>query len=234
MRFFGVAALKKDLAYEFIKNKILQGDFQPNSAIDVKKITETLNISRTPVNKALRQLEDEGYLEIVPQVGVFVKQQDFQEVYEKMLLCAQIDALLTEHAAQKIGDKELYQLKEILNKMENPEITPDKYDELNVNFHRIIVWASGLSYIITHAKKLWDYLTYISNRYELFSGTSRKQSLTEHWMIYFALKEGNSQLAKNLMEKHMKRPIKLLKERFKENEKSLFRRNEIESNIDSS
>ena len=81
---------------------------------------------------------------------------------------------------------------------------------------------------------MWDYLTYISNRYELFSGTSRKQSLTEHWMIYFALKEGNSQLAKNLMEKHMKRPIKLLKERFKENEKSLFRRNEIESNIDSS
>lgn len=226
--------MKKDLAYEYIKKQILSGKFPAKSALNIKEITACLNISRTPVNKALRQLEDEGYLEIIPQVGVFVKQQNYQEIYEKMLLCAQIDALLTAHAAANIREDDLRKLEEVLWRMEDPEISPDRYAELNVHFHSIIIAASGLTYIISFAKKLWDYLTYISNRYELFTGTSRKQSMVEHWMIYFALKERNSQLAKAIMEKHMERPIHSLQKRFGMEEKHNDGRKNHDANLDHS
>ena len=223
--------MKKDLAYQYIKKQILDGKFPAKTALNIKEITDFLNISRTPVNKALRQLEDEGYLEIIPQVGVFVKQQNYQEIYEKMLLCAQIDALLTAHAARKIDGEDLAKLEAVLKQMEDADLSPEKYAELNVHFHSIIVAAAGLVYITDFAKKMWDYLTYISNQYDLFTGTSRKQSLAEHWMIYFALKERNSSLAKTLMEKHMERPIQSLRKRF-EMEKDGGKENE--SNIDSS
>lgn len=197
--------MKKEQAYKYIKQQILQGTWTTNKAINVNKVIEELKISRTPVNKALRQLENEGFLNIIPQVGVFVKQPDEREVYERLLVCAQLDSLMTGHAAMEINNQTLEKLEKTLIKMEDPNLSNEQYGEMNIMFHSQIIYSSGLQYMIDMTKQLWDYLNYVNSPNELFYHEVRKRSQIEHWMIYHSLQERDSDMAKKVMEKHMAR-----------------------------
>jgi len=206
--------MKIENAYRYIKRLIIEGVLEPDTAINVNEIAETLKMSRTPVHKALSKLEQEGFLSIVPQVGVYVKRPDPEEVLERLLVCANLDALMTEQAALLLTQKEFTYMESILQRMDQPELSADEYGSLNIDFHRTIYEASKLTYTFNLAKQLWDYLNFVGNPEDLFTSDRRQQSQIEHWMIFYYLKENDSKLAKNLMEKHMRRVAKLVGEKY--------------------
>ncbi|MGO4498913.1 GntR family transcriptional regulator [Paenibacillus sp. 2RAB27] len=210
--------MKIDKAYRYIKKLVTDGTWDPDTAINVNEITETLNISRTPIHKALSKLEDEGFLKIIPQVGVFVKKPDYDEVHERLLVCANLEYLMTEQAALKISDEQLAKLENLLVKMERPEMTNQNYANLNTEFHRTIYEASNLHFTLNFAKQFWDYLNYVGNPDILFVGEKRKKSQTEHWMIYYSLKDRNSKMAKSLMEMHNSRVASIVLEKYVHND----------------
>lgn len=206
--------MKIDNAYRFVKRQIIDGIWKPDTAINVNELAEKLNMSRTPVHKALNKLEQEGFLTIIPQVGVYVKRPDMQEVQERLLVCANLDALMTEYAAMKLNEEELKDLEVLLLKMDNLELSYEEYSELNVEFHSVIYKAAKLTFAFNLASQLWEYLYYVGNPEFIFSSERRKQSQTEHWMIYYSLLEKDSKLAKRLMEDHMRRVAKFVGERY--------------------
>ena len=212
--------MKIDLAYRYIKRHIIEGIWEPESAINVNDITANLNISRTPVHKALAKLEQEGFLSIIPQVGVFVKSPDPGEVLERLLVCANIDALMTEQAASHLNNDDFTYMKNILTMMDNLDLSEDEYSTLNIDFHRTIYEASKLTYALSLAKQLWDYLNYVGNPVVLFSKDRRKRSQAEHWMIYYSLKERDSKLAKKLMEKHLLRVAEAVSAKYQSSDSS--------------
>jgi DNA-binding GntR family transcriptional regulator len=208
--------MKIEKAYRYIKRLIIEGIAEPDTAINVNEITETLKISRTPVHKALSKLENEGFLTIIPQVGVFVKRPDPEEVLERLLVCANLDALMTEQAALLLTQEEFAYMKSILERMDHLELSAEEYGSLNIDFHRTIYEASKLTYTFNLAKQLWDYLNFVGNPEDLFTVERRKQSQIEHWMIFYYLKEKDSKQAKNLMEKHMRRVAQLVGEKYQD------------------
>src|SRR4051794_17526584 len=126
--------MKIDQAYRYIKRQIIDGVWIPETAINVNEVSEHLNMSRTPVHKALTKLAEEGFLSIIPQVGVFVKRPELHEVLERLLVCANLDALMTEHAAKNLTHEELSHMYDILTRMDNLEISEDEYSILNIEF----------------------------------------------------------------------------------------------------
>jgi DNA-binding GntR family transcriptional regulator len=208
--------MKIDKAYRYIKRQIIEGIWEPETAINVNDITEALNMSRTPVHKALSKLEQEGFLSIIPHVGVFVKRPDPSEVLERLLVCANLDALMTEQAALNLTEDDFCLLEETLIKMDQLELSADEYASLNIEFHRTIYQASKLTYTFNLAKQLWDYLNFVGNPEELFTDERRKQSQIEHWIIFYSLQEKDSKMAKRLMEKHMRRVAKLVGEKYQD------------------
>lgn len=208
--------MKIDKAYRYIKRQIIEGIWEPETAINVNDITGTLSMSRTPVHKALSKLEQEGFLSIIPQVGVFVKRPDPEEVLERLLVCANLDALMTEQAALNLTEDEFFLLEETLIKMDQLELSADEYASLNIDFHRTIYKASKLTYTFNLAKQLWDYLNFVGNPDELFTDERRKQSQIEHWIIFYSLREKDSKMAKRLMERHMRRVAKLVGEKYQD------------------
>ncbi|WHY02424.1 GntR family transcriptional regulator [Neobacillus sp. DY30] len=206
--------MKIDQAYRYIKRQIIDGVWVPDTAINVNEVSEHLNISRTPIHKAMTKLAEEGFLSVIPQVGVFVKRPDMEEVMERLLVCTNLDALMTEYAVKNLNDDELSQMYTILTKMDNLEISEEEYSSLNIEFHTIIYKAAKLPYTFTLANQLWDYLNYVGNPALLFSLDRRKQSQAEHWMIYYSLKERDAKLAKKLMEKHLTRIAESVSEKY--------------------
>src|SRR4051812_47424010 len=194
--------MKKEQAYQYIKRLIIEGTWDLDRAINVNEIAEHLNMSRTPIHKAFTQLQQEGFLSIIPQVGVFVRRPEQHEVLERLLVCANLDALMTEKAAFNLNTEELAYMERTLRKMDHLDLSHDEYYSLNIEFHRTIYEASKLHYTLNLAKQLWDYLNYVGDPKTLFVRDRRKQSQTEHWMIFYSLKEMDSKMAKILMENH--------------------------------
>jgi len=73
--------------FHSIREDILNGKYQANEELKEKNIGDDLGVSRTPVREALRQLELEGLVHIIPNKGAFVEGvtlQDVKDIYEIM------------------------------------------------------------------------------------------------------------------------------------------------------
>jgi len=207
--------LKIEEAYKYIKKLIVEGRFSEKQAIDIHLLAKELEMSRTPIHKALTQLELEGYITITPQVGVFVKRPSHQDVHERLLVCATLDILMTAQATVNINDQQLTKLLKTVGKMDNSHLTADEYEELNTSFHTQIYRASGLEYAFKMNSVNWDYLNYVRLSDEVFMGKLRQQSQNEHWIIYYALKDRDVLLARSVMEKHLFRIVNSVNEKYK-------------------
>jgi GntR family transcriptional regulator, rspAB operon transcriptional repressor len=206
--------MKKEKAYVYIKRLILDGKWDLEETINVNEITEHLQMSRTPIHKALTQLEQEGFLTIIPQVGIFVRKPNKSDIIERILVCSNLDALLTEHAVPKINDEKISYLEELLKKMDRPELSSEEYSTFNVEFHSVIYAASELTYTIELTRQIWDYLNYVGNPDDFFSREKRERSQREHWMIYQTIIDRDSQLAKVLIGNHVRRVSVSIEEKF--------------------
>lgn len=63
-----------EIAYEFIRRKILEGDYPPGHALQTADLAEETGVSRTPVRDALRMLETDGLVVIRSRAGAKVRQ----------------------------------------------------------------------------------------------------------------------------------------------------------------
>lgn len=183
----------------------MEGKWNPDTAINVNEIADELGMSRTPIHKALTQLGQEGFLTIIPQVGVFVKLPDRNEVLERVTVCANLDALMAEQAAKTLTEEDLDYLESTLVRMDDLSLSSEEYATLNIEFHSTIYNASGFTYTLNLTRQLWDYLNYVGTPELLFIEDRRKRSQSEHWLIYYALKDRDSRLVKRLVELHMRR-----------------------------
>ena len=68
--------------FHAIREDILNGKYQANEELKEKSIGEELGVSRTPVREALRQLELEGLVQIIPNKGAFVEGITLKDVKE--------------------------------------------------------------------------------------------------------------------------------------------------------
>lgn len=80
---------KADLAYQYLKERIISGSYAPLSSISEKEIRLELDTSRTPVREALLRLQDLGFVYIYPSKGTIVSELSrelIEEMYETRVL----------------------------------------------------------------------------------------------------------------------------------------------------
>ncbi|MEI4771774.1 GntR family transcriptional regulator [Psychrobacillus sp. FJAT-51614] len=196
--------MKKTQAYKIIKQMIMRNRFTQKQLIDINQLAKELNMSRTPIQKALTQLEQEGYVTITPQVGVFIKLPTLDELHERLAVVVAIDVYMAQCAAKFITKEQLKKISNILDLMENVE-SEMEYEQLDHQFHRIIYQSSNNNYAFNLNKSNWDYLRYVRFTNEIFKDKFREQSQLEHRLIVQALQERDVILVRDLMERHLRR-----------------------------
>lgn len=109
-----VAAPVRRQLVETLRRAILELHFKPGDRLIERELCELTGVSRTSLREALRQLETEGLVQIVPNRGPMVSSVDEQEAREIYALRAVLEGFLgrcfTEHAT----DKQVKQLSEAL------------------------------------------------------------------------------------------------------------------------
>ena len=72
--------------YEYLKEQMNAGKLKPGRLINQRELSVQLGVSRTPLRDTMIQLEAEGFLEIVPCKGIFIKQLTLQDIKEYFVM----------------------------------------------------------------------------------------------------------------------------------------------------
>src|SRR5579884_2108019 len=105
-------------AYQAIRLALLQGEFRPETFYSENSVAVMLGISRTPAREALRQLETEGLIEILPQRGFRVRRISTPELIEFYDLRGLLESYVVRALCGQINERSLRTLRHILERQE--------------------------------------------------------------------------------------------------------------------
>src|SRR4051794_28054895 len=149
-----IAAIVQDR----IREAIMAGTLPAGSRIDQARLASDLNVSIVPVREALKKLEAEGFVQIIPRRGAFVTQtsaRDMEELYAaRQVVEGQAAYLGAEHlTADDIASLEalIKQMSTALDEQDYP-----RFMENNRTFHFVIYGRSGNRYLLNVIAMLWE------------------------------------------------------------------------------
>ena len=116
--------VNSDFAYDYIRKRILNGDFRPGQALMTNVLSVEIGVSRTPVRDALRQLEADGLAMIRPRLGASVKSMGLKEFRDLCGMRLALESCAAGLAAQHRTDADLH---EIGSALEALRVQTDRY-----------------------------------------------------------------------------------------------------------
>lgn len=187
-----------------IRGDILNGKYKENEELKEVAIGQELGVSRTPVREALRQLELEGLVQIIPNRGAFVTGIQANDVRDIYLIRARLEGLCARWACEHITKEQMDAMEEnvYLAEFHAKKGNMEQMTELDNQFHRIL-YESGNSKMLEHL--LVDYHQYVMRirRRTLSTPERAIASNKEHHGIMEAIKANNPDLAERLADEHM-------------------------------
>jgi DNA-binding GntR family transcriptional regulator len=130
---------------ETIRDAILKGTLKPGERVSEPDLAERFGISRTPIREAFRQLESEGYLQVVPRKGAVVaslSERDIEEFYAIKII---LEGFAARMAADKLTEKEIERLESINERLHEIAKGGDvkTFFRVHNEFHEVFIKAAG-------------------------------------------------------------------------------------------
>lgn len=133
------------VVYRTLKRRITELFYKPGDRLSEAGIAAELGFGRSPVRTAFSRLQSEGWIEISPQSGTFVRGLSGAEIAEILEARLVLESYLAGRAATMMSDAELVQLREAFSSFGERVSAGrlDDYLELDLRFHLAIYKAAG-------------------------------------------------------------------------------------------
>lgn len=210
----------RDVVFNTLRKAILTGELRPGERLMEIHLANRLGVSRTPIREAIRKLELEGLVIMIPRRGAEVAQITEKSLKDVLEVRRALDALCVELACDRIDEEATQQLKKACEEFERATETKDATTiaKADVELHDIIVRATGNQRLIQLINNLSEQM--YRYRFEYIKDENRHDNLIdEHRMIYESIvkrdKEGAARAAKihiDNQEKSIIRQIRLEQE----------------------
>ncbi len=196
----------KEHIYEVLRDAIMDMNIYAEGAdlrLDERQVAEQLGISRTPVREALAKLEQEGFVEIQPRKGVFVRRKSLNEVLEMIVVWAALESMAARLATENASNAELASLRKLGAKHSQHSARADiaEYSEANIKFHQRILELSQCSMLKSLADGLFQHM-YAVRRRAMGEGDRANRSVVDHMSIIEALESRDGDLAARMVREH--------------------------------
>lgn len=175
----------RDVVFNTLRQAILTGELKPGERLMEIHLAKKLGVSRTPIREAIRKLELEGLVTMIPRRGAEVAQITEKSMNDVLEVRRALDVLCVELACDRITEEELEQLKAACEAFEAAVKTKDakKIAHADVALHDIIVCATGNQRLIQLVNNLSEQM--YRYRFEYIKDSSQHETLVkEHRVIY--------------------------------------------------
>jgi len=196
----------REVVFETMRNAIRTGILRPGQRLMEIHVAEELGVSRTPVREAIRKLELEGYVIMMPRRGTYVANLSIRDVNEVFEIRTALDSLANGLAAERISDDELEELQRLLVKIGEyiEKNDMNKIVEIDTKFHDLLYKASRNNRLVGIISNLREQLTSYRTKSMSYPGRLR-ETLDEHRRIVDTIAQGNVLEAQKAAEKHMEK-----------------------------
>lgn len=197
--------------HEALKKTIVLGEIPAGERINEKELSDTLNISRTPIRHALEKLEEEKLVERIHGSGVIVKGISVRDAHEIYDIRKALDTLATKKAAKKMTAAEFDELEALLQKA-NHHYEKSEIDLLLKGFRDFNQYIydksemKRLAAIVTNLKEYLSYFRDLSIKSEVRSGSALK----DHWTIFEGMKNKNWNELEKIIHNHLDDSLKFV------------------------
>ena len=130
----------RDVVFNTLRQAILRGELQPGERLMEIHLADKLGVSRTPIREAIRKLELEGLVLMIPRKGAVVAEITEKSLRDVLEVRRALEELAMKLACERISDEEIEELKVVAKEFEEALKTGDVtvYAEADVKFHDII------------------------------------------------------------------------------------------------
>lgn len=206
----------RELVLEAIREAIVTGILKPRERLMEIQLAEELGVSRTPIREALRKLELEGFIVMVPRKGAYVADISIKDIADVFEIRAALEGLAAGLAAERITDEELEYMERCLAEKAEAIKTSnmEKLIEADTNFHEAIYKAS-------RNERLYTIISNLREQIQRFRSTSlavpgrMKLSLDEHRTIVEAIESRDVVLARQVAQEHIENAENIMMESIK-------------------
>ncbi len=181
-------------------------DPETDLRLDERKMAEQLGISRTPIREALVRLEQDGFVEIQPRRGVFVRRKTLDEILEMVVVWAALESMAARLVTENASDEEISALRELAAKYSVNAARADiaEYSDANFLFHQRILELSKCALIRELADGLFLHM-YAVRRRTMRESDRAAHSVVDHMEIIEALESRDADLASRRVRLHTMR-----------------------------
>jgi len=204
-----------DQARTLIRNAIFDGKIKPEERLTIERIASELGISRTPVREALKLLEADGIIRMLPNRGAVVQRFDKEELIERYSLRGLLEGYAAEMACRTqsatlapLLEAQCAEMALAIAELEriNQEGSNDldqigKLLELNRQFHHTILKASPNNLVNRMLDTLQIPLAY--RLYQWRAPARRQAVLDHHRTIAAAFRNNQPKRARKAVEEHI-------------------------------
>lgn len=189
-----------------LREDILSGVYEDQEELREITIGEEMGVSRTPVREALRQLELEGLVTIIPNKGAYVTSIKAKDVVDIYHVRSMLEGLCARWATEHITDEQIGRLEEILVLSEfhvqrgNGDTA--QVSELDGKFHQVLYEASD-SRILEHVLSDFHKYVQMARRLSVKKKERAEKSIAEHRDILEAIRNKDADLAEKLANQHI-------------------------------
>ncbi|WP_315138336.1 GntR family transcriptional regulator [Achromobacter marplatensis] len=210
-----------DEAYAILRKRISLGEYGPGTRLKELSLSEDLGISRTPIRAAFQRLEQDGLIISSPKRGVAVASwtdNDNDEVFDLRALMESHAASL---AARRRTDQQLAEMDELNATMAalvkyRPDDFRTELQLVNRRFHQVLVEAARSPRLAKFVLSLVA-IPRVDGAFFFYSDEQFESSVHDHIAITRAVYKGNSELARSLVDDHIRATSRRLQKERRQN-----------------
>ena len=194
----------RDVVFISLRQAILTGDLRPGERLMEIHLAERLGVSRTPIREAIRKLELEGLVVMIPRKGAHVASITEKHLQDVLEVRRALESLGIALACERITKAELIELNHECKEFEKSTKSLQLTDvaKADVAFHDIIIKASKNIRLMTLMNNLSEQM--YRYRFEYLKDITNYNALVqEHQNIYEALTQQDAERAVELMKVHV-------------------------------
>lgn len=191
--------------YERLRDAIFRGQFPPGERLDVLRLCQLFDVSKTPVKEAVSRLQLEGLVEIKARSGTFIRKVTIKDVHNLLAVRSMMEIFALEHVGS-INPRRIKDLNDYVDEMESlirsgPFDFP-KYNLSDMKFHETLIALADNPELLRSYRALHShYVTALG--FYLWPERKARSGDKDHRSIVTAIKEGQFDVAKAIAQRHI-------------------------------
>jgi DNA-binding GntR family transcriptional regulator len=207
------AAQKWRVVYDWLLQELRTGQYPFGVELSIQQIASRFGISRRPVLDAIKRLEQEHFVRIVPQTGCYVVNPTLDTIRDHFLIGSTLEGLSARLAAERRPDEAVGEIEQaaeafahVIEARSQAQQGILDYLKANRLFHGAVLKYCGSQELFRLVTHLWDlndfYLINVTNL-----SLQEKRAVRDHFEIVRLIQQRDAEGAERAMREHLLRSI---------------------------